>query len=113
MMIRIMHIMGGMIDMDFYEENDNLPLFVEQAKDRTKKQIIDQYIAIRKEKGFSQERIAEITGIARTNIVRIESKVNVPTIEVLTKLAMALDMELEIKFVPKSNILKEINSDEQ
>ncbi len=42
-----------------------------------------------------------MTGIARTNIVRIESKANVPTIEVLLKLAEALDVELEVRFVER------------
>lgn len=87
--------------MDFYVENDNASLLVERAKNNTKEKIIDQYIAIRRQRGLSQEKVAEITGIARTNIVRIESKANVPTIEVLIKLAMALDMDLEIKFVEK------------
>ncbi len=98
--------------MDFHIKHNNSHLLVEQAKNRAKDQIINQYIVLRKEKGFSQEKVAEMTGIARTNIVRIESKANVPTIEVLTKLAMALDMELEIKFVPKNNIKREANVDE-
>ena len=37
----------------------------------------------------------------RTNIVRIESGRYSPTIEVLVKLATALDMELEIKLVER------------
>ncbi len=98
--------------MDFHIKHNNSHLLVEQAKNQAKDQIINQYIVLRKEKGFSQEKVAEMTGIARTNIVRIESKANVPTIEVLTKLAMALDMELEIKFVPKNNIKREANVDE-
>lgn len=74
---------------------------VETKKQRTKEQIIEQYISLRKQKGYSQEKIAEMTGIARTNIVRIESKSNVPTIEVLLKLSEALEMELEVRFVEK------------
>ena len=45
--------------------------------------------------------ISKATGIARPNIARIESGRNTPTLEVLTKLAGALDMELEIRFVEK------------
>lgn len=99
--------------MDYYVQRDDVSLLVEEAKNRTKEQIIDQYITLRKSRGFSQEKVAEMTGIARTNIVRIESKANVPTIEILTKLAMALDMELEIKFVPKKNEVREVDVDEQ
>lgn len=87
--------------MDYIVKDNNLSVLVEQKKQDKKNQIIDQYIAIRKQKGYSQEKIAEMTGIARTNIVRIESKMNVPTLEILLKLATALDMELEIKFVER------------
>lgn len=87
--------------MDYLVSNGELEVLVEQKKQRTKENIIGQYIALRKQKGYSQEKIAELTGIARTNIVRIESKANVPTIEVLLKLAEALDVELEVRFVEK------------
>ena len=55
----------------------------------------------RKEKGYTQEDIAKATKIARPNVARIESGKNSPTIEVLTKLAHALDMQLELRFVEK------------
>ncbi len=87
--------------MDFFVRNEEISLLVEEEKQRVKDRIIQQYISLRKEKGLSQEAVANRTGIARTNIIRIESGRNVPTIEVLTKLAMALDMELEINFVKK------------
>ena len=89
--------------MDYIVNHDETAILVEQEKNRVKDEIIQQYIDLRKEKRISQEKIASLTGIARTNIIRIESKRNVPTIEVLTKLAMALDMELEIKFVEKKD----------
>ena len=85
---------------DFYIKEKEY--FIEMQKNKVKEQIIDQYIAIRKEKGLSQEKVAQLSGIARTNIIRIEAKRNVPTIEVLTKLAEAIDMELEVKFVEKT-----------
>lgn len=88
--------------MDYRYNNTNKPCIVETQKNRVKNQIIDQYIMLRKEKGLSQEKIANATGIARTNIIRIEAKRNVPTIEVLIKLAEAIDMELEIKFIEKT-----------
>ena len=87
--------------MDYLINDGNKSYIIEMRKNKVKEQIIDQYIAIRKKKGFSQEKIAELSGIARTNIIRIEAKKNVPTIEVLTKLAEAIDMELEVRFVEK------------
>ena len=90
--------------MDFFVEDGNKSYVIETQKNRVKNQIIDQYIAIRKEKGLSQEKIATLTGIARTNIIRIEAKRNVPTIGILTKLAEAIDMELEVRFVEKKQV---------
>lgn len=89
--------------MDYIYETEEFSKLIEFQKNRVKNNIIDQYIAIRKEKGFSQEKIANLTGIARTNIIRIEAKRNMPTIEVLIKLANAVDMELEVKLVEKTS----------
>lgn len=87
--------------MDYMIDREQFSLLIEQEKNRVKDETILQYIALRKEKGLSQEKVANKSGIARTNLIRIESRRNMPTIEVLTKLAMALDMELEIRFVEK------------
>ena len=91
--------------MDYLYHDGDKAYLIEMQKNKIKDQIIDQYIAIRREKGLSQEKIANLTGIARTNIIRIEAKRNVPTIEVLTKLAEAIGMELEIRFVEKKEEL--------
>ena len=88
--------------MDYIYTDGDKTCLIETQKQKIKNQIIDQYIAIRKKKGLSQEKIANLTGIARTNIIRIEAKRNIPTIEVLAKLAEAIDMELEVKFVEKT-----------
>lgn len=87
--------------MDYIVNSGEKVYIIEAQKNKVKDKIIDQYVALRKAKGLSQEKIANITGIARTNIVRIEAKKNVPTIEVLVKLADAIDMELDISFVKK------------
>lgn len=95
------------VTMDYLYNDEEKLCFIEIQKEKIRDQIIDQYIAIRKQKGFSQEKIANLTGIARTNIIRIEAKRNVPTIEVLTKLADAIDMELEVRFVEKTGELND------
>lgn len=87
--------------MDYCVRNEDGFIQVEEQKKTVKNSIIDKYIELRKKKGYSQEKIADITGIARTNIVRIESKKNMPTLEILLRLANALDMELEINFVER------------
>ena len=87
--------------MDFIAREDDFEVLVERQRERVKNQILTSYIKLRKEKGITQQEIADRTGIKRTNVARIESGRNAPTIEVLVKLAAALDMELEIRLVER------------
>lgn len=87
--------------MDFIAREDDFEVLVERQKERVKNQILTSYINLRKERGITQQEIADRTGIKRTNVARIESGRNAPTIEVLVKLAAALDMELEIRLVER------------
>ena len=85
----------------FVEDSNGQKTIIEIVKRETKEQILTEYIALRKEKGLSQEDIARLTGIARPNISRIENGKYDPTLEVLTRLASALNRKLEIHFVEK------------
>lgn len=87
--------------MDFTVREDDFEVLVERQKERVKNQILTSYIKLRKEKGITQQEIADRTGMKRTNVARIESGKNAPTIEVLVELAAALDMELEIRLVER------------
>ena len=87
--------------MDFIAREDDFEVLVERQKERVKNQILTSCIKLRKEKGITQQEIADRTGIKRTNVARIESGRNAPTIEVLVKLAAALDLELEIRLVER------------
>ena len=87
--------------MVFTVREDDFEVLVERQKERVKNQILTSYINLRKERGITQQEIADRTGIKRTNVARIESGKNAPTIEVLVKLAAALYMELEIRLVER------------
>ena len=87
--------------MDFTVREEDFEVLVERQKERVKNQILTSYINLRKERGITQQEIADRTGIKRTNVARIERGRNAPTIEVLVKLAAALDMELEIRLVER------------
>lgn len=87
--------------MDSTVREEDFEVLVERQKERVKNQILTSYTNLRKERGITQQEIADRTGIKRTNVARIESGRNAPTIEVLVKLAAALDMELEIRLVER------------
>lgn len=97
-----MSILEG-AEMDLNVQNGKYELFIEQQKGNVKEKVLRQYVMLRKASGFTQQDIADRTGMMRANIARIESGRGVPTIEVLVKLADALDMELDIRMVPKTS----------
>ena len=88
------------MDYIIKDNHGNLTL-IETEKKIIKERILSEYVSLRKKKKLSQEDIATLTGIARPNISRIENGKYDPTLEILTKLALALDMRLEIHFVEK------------
>ena len=73
--------------------------------------IIDKIIQIRKKRGISQQKLSDMTGILQPVIARVESKRSSPTIEFLTKVLNALDLELDLvdAFESPKEIKKIIN----
>ena len=64
--------------------------------------IVLQFVTLRKNKGLSQEEVAERIGVIRPQITRFENMKNSPTITFLVKYAKALDTEIDV-------ILKGVN----
>jgi len=55
----------------------------------------------RVEKGMTQAQIAKKMGTTQSSIARVESGKSHPTIPFIQRLADALDMKLEIRFLPR------------
>ncbi len=89
--------------MDYRADREGYEIFIEQEKNNVKRKVIESYIALRKSRGITQQEMADRTGMKRTNIVRIENGKNIPTIEVLVKLASALDMELQVSLIGRDD----------
>ncbi len=53
---------------------------------------------------MTQKELSEKTGIAQTEISRLENGTRNPTIRLLQRLADGMDMVLEVTFVPKDSI---------
>lgn len=83
----------------------------EQMKDETFKkeyealepeyEIISSLIYARKACNITQKQLSENTGIAQSDISKIENGSGNPTIKILQRLAEGLGMNLKIEFVPK------------
>lgn len=64
--------------------------------------IIQAMIDARKQSGLTQKQLSERTGIAQGDISKLESGSANPSVRTLQRLAKAMDMKLQIKFVPNS-----------
>lgn len=58
--------------------------------------LIDELIALRKARGWSQKELSAQCGLTQSVIARIESKRSVPTIATLYKIIASLDATLRI-----------------
>nr|WP_320016759.1 helix-turn-helix transcriptional regulator [uncultured Desulfobacter sp.] len=79
-------------DPEFKKEYDRLtPMW----------ELRQKMIALRIEKGLTQEQIAKKMGTKRSNISRLEANVDsFPTYKTLEKYAAALDCKIRIEFEP-------------
>lgn len=67
----------------------------------TRQAIIEQYVRCRKLQGMTQAELARRAGIPRTNITRFESGNYNPSLEMLVRIAAALDVSLHIQLTAK------------
>lgn len=63
-----------------------------------KKKLGQKVASLRKNRGLTQEDLAELSGYSVEFISLIERGINAPTIDGLEKLAKALDVEVDIIF---------------
>lgn len=65
--------------------------------------LIDQLIALRKEKNLTQQDVADASGMCRANIARIERKKYTPTLDVLMRYANCLGYDIKLSLKPQSS----------
>ena len=78
----------------------NKPELVKLQKE-VKHSVIEQLVAKRKAKNYTQSDISVISGIQRPNISRFESGAYNPTLDMLVRLADSMDLRVKISFVEK------------
>lgn len=67
--------------------------------------LIQSLIDARNKKHVTQKELSEATGIAQSDISKIENGSGNPTIKLLQRLANGLNMNLKISFEPKSEAM--------
>lgn len=63
--------------------------------EQTVSKLLDELGRVRKEKGFSYQKLSELTGIHLSTFSLLEKKKRVPTILTCLKLCQALEVRLE------------------
>ncbi len=64
--------------------------------------IIQAVIDARKSQNITQKQLAECTGIHQADISRIERGIANPSLNTLRRLADGLNMDLQLKFIPRA-----------
>ena len=68
----------------------------ESPQDALSTQIIGQLMAKRDRLGYSQRKLAELSGVAQKTISRVENGIDSPSLGTLNRLAMALGFEIDL-----------------
>jgi transcriptional regulator with XRE-family HTH domain len=67
---------------------------LKKASSLSAKTVADRLVALRAERGFSQARLAELAGVDRKTINRIENGHFSPSLDTLTRLSVVLKCRL-------------------
>ena len=86
-------------DMDYIFDLDGNEITIEERQKEIRKTVIEQYVTCRKGRKMTQDELARRTGISRPNISRFESGNYNPSLEMMVRMASALDMTLDVKLV--------------
>lgn len=87
--------------MDYVFTMDNEEILIEGLQKETRSQVIGSYVKCRKDKKLTQDNLAQLSGISRPNITRFESGKYNPSLEMMVRIAAAMDMELQVSLVRK------------
>lgn len=88
---------------DFLAQQLEDPEFrVEWEALQPERAIAQAMIDAREKKGITQQKLTELTGIAQSDISKIENGLANPSIKTLQRLAAGLGMVLHIEFLPAS-----------
>lgn len=97
-------IMRTTKDMDYIFELDGTEITIEVQQKEIRKEVISQYVECRKGRKMTQDELARRTGISRPNISRFESGNYNPSLEMMVRMAAALDMTLDVKLVKNEEV---------
>ena len=87
--------------MDYIYSAGEQKIVIEAEQRNTRKTVIEQYVRCRKMQGITQAELAKRAGVPRSNITRFESGNYNPSLELLVRIAAALEMTLQMQLTAK------------
>ena len=85
--------------LDYIVSTENGDILIEKESKRITDDIVEQLIAYRKRLKFTQQDIADATGIKRANIARLELKKNEASLDSLVRYARSMKLDLSVQLV--------------
>ena len=90
---------------DFMKEQMKDPEFAKAYEEiQPEMSVIRALVEARTSQNLTQKELSERTGIAQTEISKLEKGTRNPSIKLLQRLADGMDMVLNISFTPKKSI---------
>ena len=90
---------------DYKKEKMKEPAFAKAYEEiQPELNVIRAMIEARTSQNLTQKQLAEKTGIAQTEISRLENGTRNPSIKLLQRLAEGMDMVLDVSFRPKETV---------
>lgn len=88
---------------DYIYTTDKENILIETSTQSLRDRIVDELVAQRKNRGYTQQDIADMTKLPRANISRLERKLHIPSLELLIKYADCLGLKLDFSLIDKNN----------
>ncbi len=83
--------------MDYIVNINNEHILIESEQREVKREVVQDYKECRKKLKLTQAELAHRTGISQPNITRFESGKYNPSLEMLIKIAAAMNKKVTIK----------------
>lgn len=99
--IKAMRAAEGMV-VDVEEEGSSIYV-IRAYQEKMSVAVGRMYKRARKEMGFTQQEVADVSGVKRPNIARLESGKHSPTVDMLNRIADSMDMDMEIHLIERNH----------
>ncbi len=99
---------------EFFQSFEHDPDYLREKKGlQLRLDLANQILDLRMKRGYSQKKLAELAGTKQANISRLESGLANPTLNLLERIAAALEVECEIRLFRSETGLSfsEVSSD--